>query len=216
MNSLTLEQAHAWYSDTDPVHDFAHIERVYHMATRLALAEGADLEIVQTAALLHDAEGSAPGSDNSSGRANHHLSSAEFARVILEKEGWPQDRLDAVLHCIRAHRFRAGREEPQTIEAKVLFDADKLDVLGAVGVARTIAYAVLDGQPVYAPVSEQFVRTGEKQPGEPHSSYHEFIFKLRNVKDRLYTSSAREVADSRHAYLDDYYKRLIAEMNAEA
>ncbi len=216
MSPLTLETAHAWYSDTDPVHDFAHIERVYHMATRLAHAEGADLEIVQTAALLHDAEGSAPGSDNTAGRATHHLSSAEFARTILEKEGWPLDRLEAVLHCIRAHRFRAGREEPQTLEAKVLFDADKLDVLGAVGVARTIAYAVLDGQPVYAPVSGQFMETGKELPGEPHSSYHEFIFKLRKVKDRLFTASAREVAESRHEYLDLYYKRLIAEMNAEA
>jgi uncharacterized protein len=216
MNSITLQTAHAWYSDTDPVHDFAHIERVYHMATRLALAEGADLEIVQTAALLHDAEGSAPGSDNTASRANHHLSSADFARAILEKESWPQDRLEAVLHCIRAHRFRSGREEPQTLEAKVLFDADKLDVLGAVGVARTIAYAVLDGQPVYAPVSDRFVRTGQKEPGEPHSSYHEFIFKLRKVKSRLYTTSAKKVARSRHQYLERYYKRLISEMNAEA
>ncbi len=80
---LTLETARSWYSDADPVHDFSHIERVYHMATRLALAENADLEIVQVAALLHDAEGSAPGEGNTAGRATHHLSSAEFARQIL-------------------------------------------------------------------------------------------------------------------------------------
>jgi len=119
------------------------------------------------------------------------------------------------VHCIRAHRFRRGREEPDTMEAKVLFDADKLDVLGAIGVARTIAYAVLDGQPVYAPVSELFLKTGVKQEGEPHSSYHEYIFKLRKVKNRLYTKSAKKIAAIRHRYLAGYYKRLIAEMNAE-
>lgn len=214
MKELSLQTARKWYSNSDPVHDFAHIERVYRMATRLAQAEGADLEIVQTAALLHDAEGSAPGQENGN-RATHHLNSAEFARQILEDAGWESERIEAVLHCIRAHRFRSGREEPSTLEAKVLFDADKLDVLGAIGVARTIAYAVLDKQPVYAPPSVQFVKTGMKEQGEPHSSYHEYLYKLRNVKNRLYTQSAKKIAAIRHRYLAGYYKRLISEMNAE-
>lgn len=205
---LTLDTARNWYSDADPVHDFSHIERVYHMATRIALAEHADLEIVQAAALLHDAEGSAPGGENHTSRANHHLSSAEFARQILLQAGWEQPRIEAVLHCIRAHRFRSGREEPATIEAKVLFDADKLDVLGAVGAARTIAYAALDGQPFLADVSDQFRKTGNKLPGEPHSSYHEYIFKLRKVKSRMFTNTGKEIAIKRHRYLAEFYKRL--------
>lgn len=213
---ITLQTASAWYSNSDPVHDFAHIQRVYHMATRLATMENADLEIVQAAALLHDAEGSAPGEHNANGRSTHHLSSADFARQILENAGWKNDRIEAVLHCIRAHRFRSGMEEPATIEAKVIFDADKLDVLGAIGAARTIAYAVLDGQPVYAEVSKQFIESGKKEPGEPHSSYHEYIFKLRKVKRRLYTPSARKIALSRDRYLTNFYKRLIKEMHAEA
>jgi uncharacterized protein len=212
---LNLETARAWYSDADPVHDFSHIQRVYNMATRIALAEHADLEIVQVAALLHDAEGSAPGEHNTAGRASHHLSSAEFARQILEQQGWPEDRIEAVLHCIRAHRFRSGREEPKTIEAKVLFDADKLDVLGAVGVARTVAYAALDGQPFLAPVSDQFIQTGQKLDGEPHSSYHEFIFKLRKVKSRMFTQTGKKLALNRHRYLANYYKRLQREYAGE-
>lgn len=212
---LTLETARSWYSDADPVHDFSHIERVYHMATRLALAENANLEIVQVAALLHDAEGSAPGEGNKAGRATHHLSSAEFARQILEKENWPSDRIEAVLHCIRAHRFRSGREEPSTLEAKCLFDADKLDVLGAIGAARTIAYAAMGGQPFLAPVSDQFSKTGEKLPGEPHSSYHEYIFKLRNVKSRLFTQTGKKIARSRHQYLANFYERLHREYLGE-
>lgn len=212
---LTLETARSWYSDSDPVHDFSHIQRVYQMATRIAKAENADLQIVQAAALLHDAEGSAPGEDNSTGRANHHLSSAEFARQILLQAGWPEDRIEAVLHCIRAHRFRSGREEPATIEAKVLFDADKLDVLGAVGVARTVAYAALDGQPFLAPVSDQFKKSGQKLPDEPHSSYHEYIFKLRNVKSRMFTETGKKIARGRDQYLANYYKRLQKEYLGE-
>jgi hypothetical protein len=81
---LTLEQAKDWYQHTDAVHDFSHIERVYRMAERLALDEEADLEIVRAAALLHDADGTTPGSDS---RLEHHLRSAELAgRVGLQTE----------------------------------------------------------------------------------------------------------------------------------
>lgn len=209
---LTLESVRNWYPASDPVHGFDHIQRVYRMAERLAREEGADLEIVLAAALLHDIEGSHPAGEE---RANHHHQSADQAAEILRAEGWPEERIAAVQHCIRAHRYRDNREPPATIEAKVLFDADKLDVLGAIGVARTIGYAVQDGQPVFAQPSARFLATGEKEPGEPHSSYHEHLFKLSKIKDRLFTASARKIAAERHDYLDNYFKRLIAEMNGE-
>ena len=207
----TIEQAREWYTDIDPVHDFGHIQRVYWMAERIGTAEGADMEIVRAAALLHDAEDSAPGGDGS-GRANHHNASAQFASRILVKEGWKSERIDLVQHCIRAHRFRGKEEAPSTIEAKVLFDSDKLDVLGAVGVARTIAYAVLDHKPFYSEPSDQFIQTGKEIPGELHSSYHEYLFKLSKVKDRLFTGTGKKIAAERHAFLVEYYERLSAEM----
>jgi uncharacterized protein len=209
---LTLEEARKWYVDTDPVHDFSHIERVYRMSDRLARVEGADLEIVHAAALLHDAEGTTPGSES---RLEHHLRSAEFAQRILEAEGWPQERIDAVKHCIRAHRFRDDREPPATIEAKCIFDADKLDVLGAIGVVRVAVYAALAGTPTYSVPSPQFLETGKEIPGEAHSAYHEHLFKLRNVEKRLFTQSARELARARSRYLDDFFTQLIAEYNGE-
>jgi len=209
----TFEQARQWYPDQDPVHGWDHILRVYHMAERLAIAEGADLEIVHAAALLHDSKGSDP---NSGERLSHHEASAIFAAIILKEEGWAEERIAAVQHCIRGHRYRGGKEnQPHTIEAMVIFDADKLDVLGAIGVARTIGYAVQDGQPIYAEPSRQFLETGEKEEGEPHSSYHEFLFKLRKVKGRLFTASAREIAESRHQYLTGFYEQLKAEIAAE-
>lgn len=208
----TLEQAQTWYQDVDAVHDFSHIQRVYHMAERLALAEGADLEIVHAAALLHDARGTMPGSGE---RAEHHIASAAFAGEVLAAEGWPQDRIEAVQHCIRAHRYRDKRERPETIEAKVLFDADKLDVLGAVGVMRTLGYAVLAGEPVYQQPSQTFLETGQKEPGEPHSAYHEYLFKLCKIKDMLFTNAAQEIAEERDAYLAEFFTRFVQESRGE-
>lgn len=204
----TIQQARGWYADSDPVHDFEHILRVYHMAERLGPAAGADMRILRAAALLHDAEGTTPGSSE---RKHHHLASADFAARVLEEEGWSAADIAAVQHCIRAHRFRGTGESPETPEARALFDADKLDVLGAVGVARVVAYAALNNQPVYAQPSESFLAGGEKEPGEPHSAYHEFLFKLRKVKERMFTPEARQIAIEREAYLAEFFRRLAAE-----
>lgn len=210
----TIEEARAWYSTSDPVHGFDHVLRVYNMAERLARQVDADVEIVRAAALLHDVAGSATkGGDE--GRIDHHEESALFARRVLEAEGWPEARIAAVEHCIRAHRFRTRQEPPRTIEAKVLFDADKLDVLGAIGVIRTIAYDVVVGAPVYSEPSERFLKTGEKEPGEAHSSYHEYLFKLGKIKEMLFTRQARDLAEGRHRFITEFFERLGAELRGE-
>jgi uncharacterized protein len=207
----TIEQARAWYPEYDPVHGFDHILRVLHMAEYIAKAEGADLEIVRAAALLHDASGAETGGEK---RSEHQHHSAEFAKEILRAEGWPPERIAAVQHCIRAHRFR-GHEAPQSLEAKVLFDADKLDVIGAFGVARTLAYDVVMHWPFHAAVSEQFLKTGIKVEGETHSSYHEFIFKLGKIIDRLHTITAKHIGETRQTFLNDYFRQLDVEARGE-
>ena len=209
---LTLERARTWYQNVDAVHDFSHIERVYKMSERLALTEGADLEIVHAAALLHDADGTTPGSDS---RREHHLRSAEFAGQILAEEGWQEERIQAVQHCIRAHRFRGDVEPPATLEAKCIYDADKLDVLGAIGAVRVTVYAALAGAPVYAKPSQQFIETGKEMEGELHSAYHEHLFKLKKIEKKLFTETARQIARQRSQYLDGFFDQLIAEINGE-
>ena len=207
----SVEQARGWYPDFDPVHGFDHILRVLGLAERLAVAEGADLEVVRAAVLLHDASAAETGSER---RAEHQHHSADFAKQVLEAEGWPPERIAAVQHCIRSHRFR-GEETPQTLEAKVLFDADKLDVIGAFGVARTLGYDVVMGWPFYAEPSVQFRETGQKTEGETHSSYHEYLFKLRKIKDRLQTPTARLLAEGRQKFLNDFFEQLDAEARGE-
>jgi uncharacterized protein len=217
----TLEDARAWYSETDPVHGFDHVQRVYCLAEKLARREGADLEIVLAAALLHDVdldriemEGGALQA-NAKHRSNHHRAAAAFARQVLKAEAWDEGRILAVVHCIEAHRFRDFSHPPQTLEAQVLFDADKLDAIGAIGAARAISYAVTHKQPVFAKPSEHFLIYGETSPGEPHSAYHEHLFKLRRIKARLYTRSAKILAEARHQFLEDFFTRLGEEIDGE-
>jgi uncharacterized protein len=209
----TISEARLWYPVEDPVHGFDHVLRVLQLAEKLAAMEGADLEIVRAAVLLHDAQ--PPGANTqltpSGKRSSHHLDSAAFARRQLEKEGWSETKISAVEHCIRAHRFRDESEQPQTLEARILYDADKLDAVGAVGVARAIAYAVTHGQPAYARPSEKFVQTGVAEAGEPHSAYHEYVFKLVKLKDGLSTPSAIAVAEQRQQLMVDYFERLREE-----
>lgn len=208
---LTLDDTRQWYDASDPVHGFGHIQRVYALCEHIGEEEGADMEVLLTAALLHDAQDSHPVNG---GRDEHHLRSAAFAAEILKYLGWEQSRVDQVSHCIRAHRFRK-EEKPRTLEAKVLFDADKLDVIGAIGVVRALAYAFQVNQPAYAEPSAQFRQSGEKEAGEPHSAYHEYIFKLKKISNTLQTSTARQIARERQAFLDQFFETLAGEMHTD-
>lgn len=226
---LSVESARSWYPHNDPVHGFDHVLRVYRTAEYLAQAEGADLEIVRAAALLHDVDSElgsnfshqGPAASNQAsmrvegGRDAHHHGAAEFACQILQAEGWPPERVAAVEHCIRAHRFRDDAERPQTLEAQVLFDADKLDAIGAIGVARAVAFAAREGQPAYARPSARFLESGQKEIGEQHSAYHEYLFKLVRLKERLYTLSARTLAEERHRRMVAFFENLAAEVHGE-
>ena len=209
----SIDQAREWYDDGDPVHGFDHILRVLRIVESIGSSLGADLKILRAAALLHDASGAHPG--QGSGRADHESSSADFARQVLDAEGWSAQEIEAVVHCIRTHRFR-GSERPQSLEAKILFDADKLDVIGAFGTARTIGYAVQAGQPVFAEPSEEFLSTGTTVQGEPHSAYHEYLFKLRHVRERLNTEQAQAIAEQRDRLMRSFFDQLAAEARAEA
>jgi len=222
INEGLLAAARRFYPQNDPVHGFDHVLRVLRLAEQLARMEGADVEIVCAAALLHDAaeQHEADGSQKAGGhktavagahRLAHHHTSAGIAGMILAAQGWAPERIVAVQHAIRAHRFRDNSEPPQTLEARLLFDADKLDAIGAIGAARAVAYATQHGQPAYARPSLQFLKTGKPEDGEPHSAYHEFCFKLRHIVERLHTRSAHELANERNRRMKDFFEQLAEE-----
>lgn len=202
----TITEAQKYYPADDPVHGFSHVLRVYRLCERIGQEEGADLHILRAAALLHDVEGDVDL------REGHQLSAAKFAEEILRGEGWQTRDIEAVAHCIRAHRFRDEREQPRTLEAQVLFDADKLDAIGAVGVARAVAYAVRAGMDVYAPPSSQYLKTGKLAEGESQTVIHEYLFKLRHIKDRLYTRTGKKLAEDRHQRMVDFFRGWMEEL----
>ena len=140
--------------ENDDVHGFGHRARL-PAVPKIGQVEGADMEILLTAALLHDAQGSHPGENS---RDDHHLRSADFAGEVLSGMGWPTEKIALVQHCIRAHRYRK-EDIPESLEAKLLFDADKLDVIGAVGVVRALAYAFRLAHRLSRP-SGQFLERG--------------------------------------------------------
>jgi uncharacterized protein len=209
----SIEQARGWYDEKDPVHGFDHVLRVRRLAERLGQEMGADVEILRAAALLHDASGAHPGGGE--GRHQHQESSADFAQAVLQGEDWPADRIQAVVDCIRAHRFRS-QNQPRSLEAQILFDADKLDVMGAFGAARTIGYALQAGEPVYAEPSHRFLESGQAEPGEAHSAYHEYLYKLCRVRERLLTEPARRLGERRHQVLTAFFEQMAAEARGEA
>ena len=204
---ITIEQARRLYSDQDPVHDFDHILRVLALAERIGVAEGAEMDVLRAAALLHDVgrdEAHSVGQD-------HAVYAATRARELLA--GAASDKVEAVIEAILAHRFRAG-PPPKSLEGRVLFDADKLDAIGAIGVARAFAYSGRAGKRLWAPVSDDYLdrwRKGVADPDE-HTAVHEFVVKLGQLKERLFTATGQRIAEERHAMMVAFFERLADEV----
>jgi uncharacterized protein len=206
---ISIEEARRHYPPTPSgAHGFDHVVRVTALAARIAEEEGADLVVVRAAALLHDVAAAGPDRDA------HHLLGAAKAREILEALGHPAARVEAVAHCVQAHRFRKPEEAPETLEAQCVFDADKLDAIGAVGVARAFVYGAELGQPLWAEVSAEF-KAG-RETGEPYTAHHEFYRKLIRIRDRLYTRTGRLIAADRHRVMVDFFDRMALEVAGEA
>ena len=207
---ITIAEARRYYEGADAVHDFDHVLRVLALAERIGWAEGADLEVVRAAALLHDGGREQAEADG----LDHAAFAADRAREILAR--WPSEKVEAVAHAIAAHRFRTG-PEPATLEAQVLFDADKLDAIGAVGVARAFAYGGDRGQRLWAPIETVDVARWLEEGDDPaeHTPVHEFVVKLSRLKERLFTPTGRAIAEQRHAYMTAFFERLAAEVQGE-
>jgi len=199
---ITVAEARKYYEGVGSHHDFDHVLRVLALAERIARAEGGDLEVVRAAALLHDL---GRADEEVTGR-DHAEIGAERAREILA--GRAPEKVEAVVHAILAHRFRAG-PAPETPEARALFDADKLDAIGAVGVARAFAYAGASGQPLWAPLE---VARAEGERAERYTPVHEFIVKLSRLKDVMTTETGRAIAAERHAFMVAFFRQLEAEV----
>lgn len=186
-------------------HDWDHTRRVLALCERIGPAEGADMAVLRPAALLHDIGRS--DQDRSSGAVCHAERGAEMARRIVRAIPLSDPRRENIIHAIRAHRFR-GNPRPETVEAKVLFDADKLDAIGAIGVARAYLFAGEIGARLHSPD----VDVAASAPySKDDTGYREYVVKLRGIRDRMLTPTGRTLAESRHAFMESFFERFLSE-----
>ena len=210
---ISVEEARRLYPADDSAHGFAHVLRVWRLVQRIGPREGADMPLLEAAALLHDVA----RADEEAGGPCHAQAGAERARQILA--ACPAEQVEAVAEAIRTHRYRANLA-PRTLEARILYDADKLDAIGAVGVARAFAIAGKHNHLLYAEVSADYAER-QRQEGRgdagntAHTAVHEFVFKLSRLKDTLFTATAKEIATERHRFMVAFFERLASEVKGE-
>lgn len=190
-------------------HDWDHTRRVCRLCDRMAAAEQADLDVVRVAALLHDI--GRARQDASNGSICHAREGARLAGPIVENLPLSGRQKKNVLHCISTHRFR-GHRAPETLEAKVLFDADKLDAIGAIGVARAFLFAGEVGARLHNPD----VRIESTQPyTADDTGYREYRVKLCKIRDRMVTATGRQLAEARHRFMEAYFERFLQEYDGK-
>ena len=201
-------------------HDLDHVLRVTEMCLVLAQKEqGVDLTILIPAALLHDIARRYEDEDVT-GTVDHALLGAEMAAPILADLGYEPQSIRKIQHCISKHRFRSGAA-PDTIEAKILFDADKLDVIGAVGVARSFIMAGIHGERMYSDVPlEEYVQDNVAENGRikdvaKHTVNLEYELKLKKIPERLYTAEAKKIAAGRINYMQHFFEILAQEIKGK-
>jgi uncharacterized protein len=205
-------RAKEFFRTAPPSHDWSHVERTYKLCVKIGKKEKADLQVLKAAALLHDI--ARMEEDVSSGKICHAERSATMAEKILKEVKFPRTKIRQVMHCIESHRFR-GIRKPKTLEAKILSDADKLDAIGAIGVARAYAYGGEHGYRLYGKIPKNYRLQRFKNP-RIHNPVIEYHQKLQKIKDRLLTKTGKEIATGRHRFLTMFFKRLFKEIEGKA
>ncbi|WP_339452145.1 HD domain-containing protein [Pseudomonas sp. EA_5y_Pfl2_R50] len=196
---------HALEPSDDGAHDLAHLQRVWHNVRTLHAEEGGDLQVLLAAVLLHDCVAI---EKNSSLRAQASRLAAEKASAVLATLGWPDEKISAVFHAIEAHSFSANIT-PLTLEAKVIQDADRLDSMGMLGVARTFYVAGRMGAALYDP----------QDPEAKHRDYNDTRFcldhfqtKLLHLADGFQTAAGQRLAQIRHQRLKEFMAQFKEEI----
>ena len=200
------EEARKYFEDAVGSHDFSHVERVRNLALRIGKKEKADLFVLEIAALLHDVK--KKDEMKSKGLFCHAMAGAKTARKILVKYGLDKKTIENVVHSIEAHRNR-NNISPDTIEAKVLFDADNIDSIGAVGVGRDYMFAGENGAKFHDPDVD--IETTEEYSRDD-TAYREFLINLSKIKDRIITKEGRRIAKGRDKYMVAFFDRVNKEV----
>lgn len=200
-------------------HNIDHTMRVYDLCLRLSKNENINKDILRAAALLHDIARTKEDDDNA-GKTDHALLGAKMSVSILKKLGFNKKQIRNVQHCIITHRYRAERK-PVTKEAKILFDADKLDSLGAIGVARSLIWVGRNNAKLYTDTKDigKYIKNnlgkrinGRIQKKSLHSPQIEFETKIKHIIAKLYTKEGKKIGKERLSYYRNFLNRLEKEI----
>lgn len=210
MTSAEFEKIENYMKEcmSDSAHDKEHIYRVLYVALDIASTEeNVDYDILITSCLLHDI-GRQEQYDNP--KLCHAAVGSMKAYSFLKEQGWTEEKAVHVRDCICTHRFRSDNP-PVSIEAKILFDADKIDVTGTMGVARTLVYKGKVNDPLYTLNADGSVNDGNNTT-EP-SFFHEYQCKLKKIYGLFYTKRGAEIGLKRENTAKAFYEAMFTEVN---
>ena len=206
----------------DAAHDINHVMRVFNIALKIAKGEKPlNMEILEAAVLLHDIGGYKEISDPS-GKTDHAVESAKMAEPILKELNFNDKQIKHIQDCIISHRYRTDNR-PKTIEAKILFDADKLETTGAIGIARSFCWVGKNNAQIYEKVDiEQFLKenmggkmTGRIQDKSKCSAWIEYNTRTKFLEKRLFTKTAKEICKERLSFTNKFFDRLEKEIEGK-
>lgn len=203
---------------TCSAHNLDHVFRVYNLCILISRYEkNVDMDVLIPAVLLHDIARVKENRDKT-GEIDHAVLGSQMAAEILRGLGYEEDKIEQIKHCISTHRFRTGNE-PKTIEAKILFDSDKLDVIGAAGIARTFMMAGQFGQRLTIGderleeyLKSNTVENGRVKDVSKHTPFIEYELKFKKIPGKLYTNKAKEIGEERLKFTEQYFDRLKLEL----
>lgn len=205
----TCEFVRKTLSKAESGHDWWHVARVWKNSQLIAKHEKVDLLVVELAALLHDiADSKFHGGDEEKG--------PQIAGDFLQNLGLPEDKIQHVKQIIRNMSFKAslGKVNFHSKEMEVVQDADRLDAIGAIGIARAFTYGGFKNRVLYDPdIAPQINQSKEAYKQSTAPTINHFYEKLFLLKDRMNTASARKIAQSRHEFMQNYIAQFLDEWN---
>ena len=202
-------------------HNYDHVIRVYNLAMELSKGEEVDLDVIKAAVLLHDVGGKREIEDPT-GKTDHAIESAKMAEPILNDLGYSKEKIKHILDCIISHRYRT-ENKPKTKEAEIVFDADKLETVGAIGIARAFVWVGRNNAHIYKKVNlEQYAKEnlggkirGRIQDKTKHSPQINWETKGKYILDYLYTDKAKEIVKDRVIFSKKFFDRLEKEIEGK-
>jgi uncharacterized protein len=184
-----------------------HTERVWLLAKKIGENEKADLVVITAAALLHDI---ARSLEDENKIDDHAVEGAKIAREILKKSKFYPEKINDVLHCIKVHRYSKALE-PESLEAKIIQDADRLDMIGAIGIARVFSKAGALNNPIHDPS----IPPKQKYDGISLTAVNHIYEKLLKSKNKFHTNSAKKISKKRYEFVKKFLNIFLKECIGE-